>query len=275
MVNMNVSINRREDENSSQRKIVAFITMILFHLALFISLYKFGFDIIYPLPETKGIQVAIEFERPRPQGVSRRNPLQKPIPNPPIVNAPGNTAPESAKVSTSNQSTKPTPQPEAKQSELSDKGDIPVKVEEPKIDKKALFQSTSEGEIDANNPNPVDDKSLFNGVGREEEATRTANTPIGPDHRQPVTHNLSGRDVVGGFPLPAYTGTNQGIVVVEVTVDQNGNITKAAATGKGSTVQDSKLWRAAEEAAKKAKFNVKKDAPIYQVGTITYVFRLN
>jgi TonB family protein len=273
----NININRinREDENASQRKITAFITMILVHLALFFSLYKFGFDITYPLPETKGIQIAIEFERPRVQGVSRRNPLQKPITNPPIVNVPGNTAPASARVSTSNQSTKPTPQPEAKPSELSDKGDIPVEAPEPKINNKALFQSVSEGEVDANNPNPVDDKSLFNGVGREDEATRTANTPIGPDHRQTVTHNLSGRSVVGGFPVPAYTSQNQGRVVVEVTVNQDGKVTKATAIGKGSTVTDTKLWRAAEEAALKARFDVKKDAPISQLGTITYVFRLS
>jgi hypothetical protein len=63
-------------------------------------------------------------------------------------------------------------------------------------------------------------------------------------------------------------------VVVEVSVNQDGKVTKAAAIGKGSTVQDVKLWKAAEEAAMKATFNVKKDAPISQIGTITYIFSL-
>jgi TonB family protein len=194
--------------------------------------------------------------------------------NPSIVNVPGNTAPQSARVSRSNESTKPAPQPETKPSELSDQGDIPVEAPEPKIDNKALFQSTSQGEEEANNPNPIDENSLYPGVGREYESTRTANTEIGPDPRQPVTHSLSGRSVVGGFPLPAYNSQNQGTVVVEVTVNQEGKVTKARAIGKGTTVQDTKLWRAAEEAAMKARFNVKKDAPISQVGTITYIFSL-
>lgn len=95
-------------------------------------------------------------------------------------------------------------------------------------------------------------------------------------HNRPsVTHSLSGRSVVGGFPLPAYNSQNQGTVVVEVTVNQEGKVTKARAIGKGSTIQDAKLSRAAEEAALKARFNVKKDAPISQIGTITYHFSSN
>jgi TonB family protein len=77
---------------------------------------------------------------------------------------------------------------------------------------------------------------------------------------------------VGGFPEPAYNSNDQGKVVVEVTVNQDGKITAARAIGKGSTTQDAILWKAAEEAAMKTRFNVKKDAPISQRGTITYVF---
>jgi hypothetical protein len=62
--------------------------------------------------------------------------------------------------------------------------------------------------------------------------------------------------------------------VVEVAVNQEGKVTKAQAIGRGSTTSDSKLLKAAEEAALKTRFNVKKDAPISQVGTITYVFSL-
>jgi len=272
-VKMNI-IEKKEDEYSSHRKRMAFLFAILFHSVLVFALYKIGFDHTFPPPEPKGIEIAIEFDRPRPQGAPRRNPIQKPVPNPPIVNAPGNTAPESAKVSTSNQDTKPTPQPETKPSELNDVGDVPVEAPPPKIENKALFQSTSDGEVEADNPNPIDENSLYTGVGREDESTRTAVTPLGPDHRQPVTYNLDGRSVVGGFPLPAYKGQNEGKVVVEVTVNQDGKVTKATAIGKGSTVTDATLWKAAEVAALMAKFNVKKDAPISQRGTITYAFSL-
>jgi TonB family protein len=269
-----IDIEKREEGYSSQRKWKAFIVVLLFHSGAFFALTYFGFDRTYPPPPLQGIEIAIELERPRPQGVPRRNPQQRPVNNPSIVNVPGNTAPPSARIDRSNESTKPAPQPETKPSELSDQGDIPVEAPEPKIDNRALFQSTSKGDEEANNPNPIDENSLYPGVGRENESTRTSDTEIGPDHRQPVTHNLSGRSVVGGFPLPAYNSQNQGSVVVEVTVNQDGKVTKATAIAKGSTVQDAKLWRAAEEAALKARFNVKKDAPISQVGTITYVFSL-
>jgi TonB family protein len=274
-INTEMNIEKREDEYSSQRKWKALIFVLLFHCVAFFALSQFGFDRTYPPPPMQGIEITIEFERIRPQGVLRRNPQYKPVTNPPIVNVPGNTAPQSAAVSQSNESTKPTPQPETKPSELSDEGDVPVEAPKPKIEQKALFQSTSKGEEEANNSNPIDDKSLYSGVGREDASTRTANTPIGPDHRQPVTHSLAGRSVIGGFPLPVYNSQNEGTVVVEVSVNQDGKVTKATAIGKGSTVQDAKLWKAAEEAALKAKFSVKKDAPISQVGTITYIFRLN
>jgi TonB family protein len=158
--------------------------------------------------------------------------------------------------------------------ELSDEGDVPIETPKPKIDNKALFQSNTKGEEEANNPNPVDENSLYLGAGRENESTHTANIPLGADHRQPITHTLSGRSVSGGFPLPVYGSQNQGNVVVEVTVNQDGKVTTASTIGKGSTTQDAILWKAAEEAAKKARFNVKKDAPISQRGTIIYIFSL-
>jgi TonB family protein len=269
-----INIEKREAEYFSQRRWKSLICVVLFHCVAFFALSQFGFDKTYPPPPMQGIEIAIELERPRVQGAPRRNPQQRPVSNPPVVNVPGKTAPETAKVSQSDESTKPAPQPETKPSELNDEGDVPVEAPKPKIEQKALFQSTSQGEEEANNPNPIDEKSLYSGVGREDESTRTANTPSGPDHRQPVTHSLSGRSVVGGFPLPAYNSQKEGTVVVEVSVNQDGKVTKATAIGKGTTVTDAKLWKAAEDAALKAKFNVKRDAPISQIGTIIYKFKL-
>jgi TonB family protein len=269
-----IDVEKKEEEYSFQRKWKALLFVLLFHIVVLFALYKFGFDRTYPPPPMHGIEIAIELERPRPQGIPRRNIQQKPVDNPPVVNVPGKSAPESAKASTSDESTKSAPQPEAKASELNNEGDIPVKAPEPKIDNRALFQSDTKGEKDANNPNPIDENNLYSGVGHDNESTRTANTPPGPDHRQPITHNLSGRSVMGGFPKPAYDSPNQGKVVVEVVVNQEGKVTSARALVKGSTIQDAILFKAAEEAAMKTRFNIKKDAPISQIGTIIYVFSL-
>ena len=79
---------------------------------------------------------------------------------------------------------------------------------------------------------------------------------------------------MGSLPLPAYNIQNSGTVVVRIQVNREGTVTSAIAGETGTTVTDRTLWKAAEEAARKAKFNVSRNAPESQQGTITYVFKL-
>ncbi|MEA1897866.1 MAG: hypothetical protein U9N53_09420 [Bacteroidota bacterium] len=88
-----------------------------------------------------------------------------------------------------------------------------------------------------------------------------------------VSYSLSGR-VPLGLPLPEYNYQVEGIVVVEVTVDRNGIVTKATPGVKGSTTLDENLLKAANDAALSARFDKKPDAPAFQKGTITYHFML-
>ena len=64
-------------------------------------------------------------------------------------------------------------------------------------------------------------------------------------------------------------------MVVDIWVDNYGNVQKAVAGGAGTTVADKTLWAAARAAAMKAHFNQSADAPALQQGTITYIFKLN
>jgi len=85
---------------------------------------------------------------------------------------------------------------------------------------------------------------------------------------------LSGRGLVGRLPLPSYDVKNDyGIVVVEITVDKSGNVTKARSGVRGTTTPNKTFWDAAEKAARQAKFTANNNA-IEQVGTITYIFKL-
>jgi TonB family protein len=86
--------------------------------------------------------------------------------------------------------------------------------------------------------------------------------------------DLSGRSLSGELPKPEYNIQEEGIVVVEITVDRNGNVVSAEPILKGTTTQNSYLWRMARQAALKARFNSDGDAPAYQKGTITYHFNL-
>ncbi|MEI6677144.1 MAG: cell envelope integrity protein TolA [Mariniphaga sp.] len=88
-----------------------------------------------------------------------------------------------------------------------------------------------------------------------------------------ISFSLSGRNA-RLLPKPAFPGNEAGIVVVEVTVDKFGKVTKALPGIKGSNTIDSDLLEAAKKAALEASFNADANAPAFQKGTITYHFIL-
>ncbi len=88
-----------------------------------------------------------------------------------------------------------------------------------------------------------------------------------------ISYDLAGRGVQR-LPLPEYNYQGEGRVVVEVSVDRSGKVTHAVAGVKGSNTLDEYLLKVAKEAALKAQFDVKNDAPFIQKGTITYNFIL-
>ena len=84
--------------------------------------------------------------------------------------------------------------------------------------------------------------------------------------------DLSGRSLVGGLPRPSCNVTEEGCVVVDITVNPAGYV---IATGINSQTNTSStyLCKAAMKAAQKARFNAI-DCANNQVGTITYYFQL-
>jgi len=86
--------------------------------------------------------------------------------------------------------------------------------------------------------------------------------------------SLDGRSGLS-LPKPNYPGNEEGVVVVQVTVDKSGIVTKAEPGVKGSNTANPALIAAAKKAALLAKFNVDNNAPAYQIGTITYRFVLD
>ena len=78
----------------------------------------------------------------------------------------------------------------------------------------------------------------------------------------------------GTLPRPSYAVQTSGKVVVDIWVDNYGNVQKAVAGAEGTTVTDKTLWQAARKAALGAHFNMSADAPALQKGTITYIFKI-
>lgn len=85
-----------------------------------------------------------------------------------------------------------------------------------------------------------------------------------------VSYNLKGR-YARILPIPVFKCESGGRVVVEVIVNPRGVVIKADVI-KGQSAPDERLWRVAEDAANRSRFNDKADAPAQQKGTITYNF---
>jgi outer membrane biosynthesis protein TonB len=76
-------------------------------------------------------------------------------------------------------------------------------------------------------------------------------------------------------PKPDYICDEEGLVVVSIEVDTNGNVIKATPGVKGSTNTAACLMSQAKEAALKTKWSSDSKAPSKQVGTIKYRFSLS
>lgn len=150
-------------------------------------------------------------------------------------------------------------------------GDVEVptpKVEEPKLDPRASFPGMSPKDNSATTPHSASEASEGFKAGQPDGNTKEGKTS------GTANAHLKGRNVVGTLPRPAYNAQLEGIVVVQVKVDQYGNVTEAVPGVEGTTVTNTALWNAARAAAMKAHFNMSADAPVLQTGTITYKFKL-
>ena len=87
------------------------------------------------------------------------------------------------------------------------------------------------------------------------------------------TFDLNGRSLgSGGLPMPVYNVQDEGRVVVTITVNPAGQVISTSINKRTNTVNAS-LRKAAEETARKARFN-QVDGVNNQTGTITYYFKL-
>lgn len=87
------------------------------------------------------------------------------------------------------------------------------------------------------------------------------------------TFDLNGRSLGSGkLPVPVYNVQDEGRVVVTIVVNPAGQVISTSINKRTNTVNPA-LRRAAEEAARKARFNAV-DGVNNQSGTITYYFKL-
>jgi TonB family protein len=108
--------------------------------------------------------------------------------------------------------------------------------------------------------------SLFGNTRAEVEIEQPVNRGQGGN-----TWSLDGRGLKGKLPKPANTFNQEGKVVVQIRVNAAGDVIEAKCV-EGTSISDRKTLQLALDAAKKAKFS---SGDADQIGTITYLFKLN
>lgn len=235
------------------------------HVVILVCCFFAGFTYLDPPPPEQE-QILIEFdepetERPRQTWNGSRPQAVKPDPSKPINLVQRSEA--------QHEGTKSNEAPEATVDDFGDV-DIVEPKREKEIDRRALFHAadnkTQKDTLAQQTASKVSDALK---AGHAQGNTRTGETAGEPNAKVP------GRSVNGTLPRPSYGVQASGKVVVDIWVDNYGNVQKAVAGAEGTTVTDKTLWQAARKAALGAHFNMSADAPALQKGTITYIFRLN
>ncbi len=257
-------IRERERQERLSRRGGAVFTIAV-HAALFVCFFLTGFSYLDPPPPEQE-QILIEFDepeirRPRQTWNGSRPQAVKPDPSKSIN-----------LVQRSEAQLEGTKSNEAPEAVTDDFGDVDVKTpeREKEIDRRALFHAAdNKTQKDTLAPQTASKTSDDLKAGHAQGNTRTGETAGEPNAKVP------GRSVNGTLPRPSYGVQKSGTVVVDIWVDNYGNVQKAVAGAAGTTVTDKTLWQAARKAALGAHFNMSADAPALQKGTITYVFNLN
>lgn len=109
--------------------------------------------------------------------------------------------------------------------------------------------------------------SLFGSYGSGEAGQK--GNPLGrPGYGN--SWSMAGRSIKGTLPQPSNDFRQEGSVTVQIRVNAAGKVVEAKVIG--SSVTDEYTQKVALDAAKKAKFT---EGEHDQIGTITYIFKLN
>ena len=239
-------------------------TVVLHGIALVVCLTS-GFTYLDPPPpERTSLVISFEdeqeMEKPLPAKVGREPQADEVDPEKPVELVQKAESPHVNDRPNKTPQTKPDPH-----------GDVEVPtppVEEPKLDPRASFPGMSKTDDNATTPHSASEASEGFKAGQPDGNTREGKTEGN------ANAHVKGRNVVGSMPKPSYATQTEGVVVVQVKVDQYGNVTEAVPGAEGTTATDRNLWNAARIAAMKTTFNMDANAPAVQAGTITYIFKL-
>lgn len=246
------------------------IGTIVFHLALLLIFIFFGLTYVHP-PEELGVMVDFGYTDQGMGEIENKEATTEDVQEEVVPSEPTPTEPVVAEEEVATQ-------------EVEETVVVPPKKEEKKVEQKKTEP------VPEKKPSPSDalTKAMEkNSNTKAAEAGSEGNKPgvgnMGQTYGDPdgernggggdggISFSLAGRRMV---EKPKIENNSQefGNIVVSITVDKYGNVTKATGGAKGSSTTSAHLTKLAEEAAKKIKFSANPDAKEEQFGSITIRF---
>ncbi len=256
----NDQIIRQKRERNA--KITGILMTVVLHVCALVLVSFSGLKYLYPPPQEQSMLIDFS-EEPEiiTQQMQGREPLADEIdPEQPVELAQKSKSPTEADRENLTPETEPDPV-----------GDVDVPAPEPEkpaLDPRAAFPGMAKKDTSLTAGHAAAEASDSFKAGQAR-----GNTDSGRTDGKPNAH-VKGRNTVGNIPRPVYNVQESGIVVVDIWVDNYGNVVKAVPGGDGTTVLDKTLYAAARKAAMETHFNMSADAPAMQEGTITYFFNL-
>lgn len=254
----------REERNERKAVTSGIVMTISLHLCACLLVGGSGLKYIYPPPEEKSL--LIDFSEEEISPIEQKQAASVPSSEEIDLN-------EAARLSQKSES--PIEEktvnltPESKPDDFGDVNVPAPKEEKEALDPRATFPGMAKKDTNIT--------SLHSATKQGEEfkaGQPNGNTSFGSTDTKPNAH-VEGRKVIdGNIPRPEYNVQESGVVVVNIWVDNYGNVVRAVPGGDGTTVLNKSLYAAARNAAMNTHFNQSAEAPAMQEGTITYYFNL-
>lgn len=261
--------------NEKKDRTIAAVGTILVHALIVLALFLMAFRTPLPLPGEEGVEVDLGMYN---QGMGEVQPEKSAIPQQSTPPKPHEDKNIKSKDDIVTQDTEEAPslktekKKEQKEETTTKPKETPKEPEEtpkPVVNPKALFKGSdksqeggSEGITgqpgDQGNPNGLAGVKKYEGHGRQGNG---------------AGYDLGGRGAKS-LQRPSKDFPEEGHIVVEIFVDQNGNVIRAN-IAKGTDITNTEMRNMALEAARRSKFVADPTAPEEQKGTITYTFVQN
>ncbi len=274
-----------QDKQEQQTKLIGYIATGSFHVLLLVLLWFSMLKEHDPPLDAGGMELSMALGE-----LDMGGPSDVPVAEPTPVEAVPAPAPEEQQTVTQDveevqvaaKKIIETP----KKTEVKKPVEKPVEqpVEKPRTaDQRAMFKKNTsataqggsgDGSIPGNEGRPdgveggsPDGNGIGNGLGGTGNGTGTGN-----GDGNGVGYSLDGR-ILARRPDVTDNSRETGTVVVSITVDRSGKVTKAEPGYKGTTNLTPALLEKARRGAMEARFSPKPDGPEEQFGTMTFIFR--